>query len=88
MDDHRKDWFEIAVRMFDREHDRWNSWAIFFFGSIASVFVVSDQTGGAGCRFGSPPSPRALERYVGRCSAEYPGEHARVAADSATARSG
>ncbi len=35
--------YDTAVRMFDREHDRWNQWALFFFGSIVSVFVIAGQ---------------------------------------------
>lgn len=34
---------ETAVAMYQREHDRWNQWALFFFGSIASVFVAWSQ---------------------------------------------
>ena len=31
---------EVAVTMYHREHDRWSKWALFFFGSVASVFVL------------------------------------------------
>ena len=34
------DVLEIAVKMYHREHDRWYQWALFYLGSIASVFVV------------------------------------------------
>jgi hypothetical protein len=33
--------YDAAVKMFHREHDRWTQWALFFFGSIASIFVLS-----------------------------------------------
>lgn len=39
-------WYETAVRMYDRQHDRWGSWALFFFGSIASVFALASQVQG------------------------------------------
>jgi hypothetical protein len=29
--------------MYHREHDRWNQWALFFFGSIVTVFLLWDQ---------------------------------------------
>lgn len=35
--------YETAVSMYQREHDRWNQWALFFFGSIGSVFVLWGQ---------------------------------------------
>lgn len=38
---------QIATDMYKREHDRWYHWALFFFGSIASVFVVTHQSNGA-----------------------------------------
>lgn len=31
---------EVAVTMYHREHDRWNQWALFFFGSVVSVFLL------------------------------------------------
>jgi len=31
---------ELAVSMYHREHSRWNHWALFFFGSIVSLFVL------------------------------------------------
>ena len=31
---------DIAVSMYDREHARWNQWALFFFGSITALFVL------------------------------------------------
>jgi Ca2+/Na+ antiporter len=31
---------ELAVSMYHREHTRWNHWALFFFGSIVSLFVL------------------------------------------------
>lgn len=34
---------EIAIQMYEREHSRWNQWALFFFGSITSVFVLYNQ---------------------------------------------
>lgn len=35
--------YEAAVKMFHREHDRWRQWALFFFGFIASIFVLSEK---------------------------------------------
>lgn len=35
--------YEAAVSMYKSEHSRWNQWALFFFGSIASVFVISER---------------------------------------------
>ena len=35
--------FEAAVTMYHREHDRWNQWALFLFGSIAGVFALWNQ---------------------------------------------
>src|SRR4030042_5413231 len=35
--------YEVSVTMFNREHDRWNQWALFFFGSIVSVFVLEEK---------------------------------------------
>jgi hypothetical protein len=34
---------EIAVGMYRHQHERWNQWALFFFGSIISVFVLWGQ---------------------------------------------
>ena len=34
---------ETAVEMYKHQHDRWNQWALFFFGSIISVFVLWGQ---------------------------------------------
>lgn len=31
---------EIAVKMYDRQHDRWTQWAAFFFTAIAGVFLL------------------------------------------------
>ena len=31
------------MKMFHREHDRWRQWALFFFGFIASIFVLSEK---------------------------------------------
>lgn len=41
--DRNRSWYETAVRMYDRQHDRWGTWALFFFGSIASVFALASQ---------------------------------------------
>ena len=35
--------YEAAVTMFHREHARWNQWALFFFGSIVSIFVLGEK---------------------------------------------
>jgi hypothetical protein len=35
--------YEMAVKMYDREHDRWNSWVLFFFGTLVSIFLVWNQ---------------------------------------------
>jgi Flp pilus assembly protein TadB len=32
--------YEAAITMYNREHDRWNQWALFFFGSIVALFVL------------------------------------------------
>ena len=32
--------YEIASSMLKFQHQRWNQWAIFFLGSVATVFVV------------------------------------------------
>ena len=32
--------YEIAVRMFQREHDRWIQNALVFFGSLVSIFLI------------------------------------------------
>ena len=37
------DKYEAAVTMYGREHDRWNQWALFFFGAIVAVFVLWGQ---------------------------------------------
>jgi hypothetical protein len=34
---------EVAVELYKREHDRWNHWALFFFGGIGGTFVISGQ---------------------------------------------
>ena len=34
---------EVALEMYKREHVRWNQWALFFFGTIAAVFVAWDK---------------------------------------------
>ena len=34
---------KIAIKMYQHEHSRWSQWALFFFGSIASAFVLYDQ---------------------------------------------
>lgn len=34
---------DIAVQLYLHEHPRWNQWALFFFGSIVSVFVVGEK---------------------------------------------
>jgi hypothetical protein len=34
---------EIAIEMYKNEHTRWNQWAVFFFGSIVSLFVLYDK---------------------------------------------
>jgi hypothetical protein len=36
--------YEISVTMFKHQHDRWNQWALFFFGSIVSVFVIKEKS--------------------------------------------
>ena len=36
--------YEAAVNMFHREHARWNQWVLFYFGSIVSIFVISEKT--------------------------------------------
>jgi hypothetical protein len=33
--------YETAVKMYYREHDRWIQWALFFFGFISGIFVLS-----------------------------------------------
>lgn len=35
--------YETAVKMFYREHARWNQWALFFFGSMISIFVLGEK---------------------------------------------
>jgi len=35
--------YEVAVRMFQREHDRWRQWALFFFGIIAFIFILAEK---------------------------------------------
>lgn len=35
--------YEAAVNMFHREHARWNQWVLFYFGSIVSIFVISEK---------------------------------------------
>jgi L-lactate permease len=35
--------YEISVTMYKHQHDRWNQWALFFFGSIVSVFVLEEK---------------------------------------------
>jgi hypothetical protein len=35
--------YEAAVKMYLREQDRWNQWALFFFGAIASIFLAADR---------------------------------------------
>lgn len=35
--------YQAAVKMFHREHDRWNQWALFFFGSVSAIFLLSGQ---------------------------------------------
>ena len=32
--------YEIAVRMFQREHDRWIQNALVLFGSLVSIFLI------------------------------------------------
>jgi len=32
---------EIAFEMFKREHQRWNQWALFFFGILATLFYAA-----------------------------------------------
>jgi len=32
--------------MFHQQHTRWNQWAVFFFGSLASIFVIGDRLEG------------------------------------------
>ena len=32
--------YEFAAKMYHREHDRWNQWALFFLGSIAGIFTI------------------------------------------------
>lgn len=34
---------EIAIQMYRHQHERWNQWALFFFGSIISVFLLWGQ---------------------------------------------
>lgn len=38
---------KVAVTMYHREHDRWSQWALFFFGSVVSVFVLWRNLGSA-----------------------------------------
>jgi len=33
--------YEAALAMYSREHDRWNQWALFFFGAIGAIFFVA-----------------------------------------------
>ena len=35
--------YEAAVKMYLREQDRWNQWALFFFGAIAFIFVIAGE---------------------------------------------
>ncbi|MEW6659330.1 MAG: hypothetical protein AB1424_11790 [Thermodesulfobacteriota bacterium] len=39
--------YEVAVKMYHREHNRWSQWALFFFGSIAGIFVLSEKHAGS-----------------------------------------
>jgi hypothetical protein len=34
---------EIALKMYLQEHNRWSQWALFFLGSIISIFTISDK---------------------------------------------
>lgn len=35
--------YDTAVKMFHAEHARWNQWALFFFGTIAGIFVLAEK---------------------------------------------
>jgi hypothetical protein len=35
--------YEKAIEMYKHQHERWNHWALFFFGLIASVFVIRNN---------------------------------------------
>jgi hypothetical protein len=43
MNNHSMSPYEVAVKMYHREHDRWGQWALFFFGFIAGIFVLADK---------------------------------------------
>ena len=33
--------YQAAVTMYNREHDRWYQWALFFFGAVGGIFYVA-----------------------------------------------
>jgi len=35
--------YEVSITMYKHQHVRWNQWALFFFGSIVSVFVLEEK---------------------------------------------
>lgn len=35
--------YDKAIDLYKHQHDRWNHWALFFFGLIASVFVIRNN---------------------------------------------
>ncbi len=35
--------YEVAVKMYHREHDRWRHWALFFFGFITGTFLLYEK---------------------------------------------